>query len=213
MLNKVNTMDKVDEHPSHLYPSLGEGVDYRLQEVSRLREELKNEIGTRETLYKKYKRAVNTLDGVDTGATALSIVLGGVGTGLLTTLIGIPLVPIILGVAAGFGLVGAGTKFATRKLRAKALKHDQIRVLAETKLNSITDLVSKSLHDGIISYEEFELIVKEAQRYQDLKKNVKIGTRKKILHLDEVTKKELIEQGRKEARHSLIQKLGDGNSH
>ena len=91
------TMDKVENHSS-LYPSLGEAdssaTQFRLSQVIRLRDELKNEINGREALYKKYQRGVNVLDGVDSGATATGIVLGGVGTGLLATLIAAPVSPL-----------------------------------------------------------------------------------------------------------------------
>ena len=138
---------KVDEYP-HLYPSLNEnvpvsGVDYRLTQVAHLRDQVKAEFDFRESLAKKYTRAVNIVDAADVGATATGVILGGVGTDLLTTLIAAPAVPIIMGIAAGCGLVSASTTVFTRRLRAKAHKHDQIRVLARGKLNSITNLVSK----------------------------------------------------------------------
>ena len=218
---------KVDEYPN-LYPSLNEPVDlqdaidrvfeseividYRLTQVARLKDQLKTELDSREALYKKYRRAVNIVDAVDVGATATGIILGGVGTGLLATLIAAPAVPIIMGAAAGCALISAGTKVATRRLRLKARKHDQVRVLAESKLNSIADLVSKALEDGEISHEEFQAVVNEAQRYHDMKKRVQVGTQKKIVELDKATEKALIEQGRKEARNSFMNKIGVGNS-
>ena len=59
-----------------------------------------------------------------------------------------------------------GTKVATRRFSAKAKKHEQIRVLAENKLNSITSVVSQALDDRKISLEEFHLVVKEGEKYQ-----------------------------------------------
>ena len=204
---------KVDEYPN-LYPSLNEGrpsaLDYRLNEVARLRDQLKAEVTIRKALHKKYSRAVNAVESLDVGATATGVVLGGVGTGLLATIIAAPAVPIILGVAAGCGLVSAGTKVATRRLRLKARTHDQVRVLAESKLNSISGLVSKALEDGVISHDEFQTVANEAMRYATLKEEIR-SAQKKRLELDEATKKELVARGRKEARHSFMQKLGVGN--
>ena len=48
---------------------------------------------------------------------------------------------------------------------AKIKKHDKIGVLAQTKLDSIHDTVSKAIEDGHISPEEFQQIVQERQRY------------------------------------------------
>ena len=63
------------------------------------------------------------------------------GVGLLSTIIA---VPVAIGIQAGAivcGLLGADGKFIGRRLQAKAREHDQIRVLAESKLNTITDRI------------------------------------------------------------------------
>ena len=59
--------------------------------------------------------------------------------------------------------MSTGTKVATRKLRLKARKHGHVGVLAETKLNSVSDLVSKAFEDGAISHTEFQLVVSEVK--------------------------------------------------
>ena len=204
-------MEKVDEYPQ-LYPNLEPPLDFRLQEISRLREELKKEIETRVALRKKYKRAITGLNGVDIGATALGVALGGIGTGLLATLFAAPVVPIIMGVAAGCGLVSAGTKFTTRRLQPKVQKHDQIRVLAETKLDSVSDLVSKALIDGAVHHAEFQLILNEVGRYHTLKRDIRERRKKRLPELNEATKKELVARGREEARNSMLAKIGAGSS-
>ena len=211
-------MEKVDRHPQqHLYPPLDEGqpvsgADYRIAEVARIRDQLKAEAATREALHKKYSRAVNAVESLDVGVTAASIALGGVGTGLLVTVVAAPAVPIILGVGAACGLVSAGSKVAASRLRLKARTHDRIRVLAEGKLNSISSLVSKALEDGVISHAEFQTVVNEAMSYATLKEEIRSGAQKKRLELDEATKKELVERGRREAHHSFMRKLGAGSS-
>ena len=132
------TTQKVDEY-QHIYPPLTRtvstpvsGVHYRLTQVAHLRDQLKAEFDTRKGLHKKYSRAVNAVGSIDVGATATGGILGGVGTGLLMTMIAAPAAAICMSVAAGCGLVSTGTKVVTRRLRAKARKHDQIRILAES---------------------------------------------------------------------------------
>ena len=164
---------------TQLYPSQPNEFDYRLTEVSRLKGQLEAEIVTRGALYKKYKRVVNALDGLDTGATATGVILGGLGTGLLVTVIAAPIVPIILGVAAGCGLLSAGSKIANSRLRLKCLKHSKIRVLAESKLNSVACIVSKALEDAEINHDEFSLVVREVQSYYSLKSEMQVGAHKK----------------------------------
>jgi len=186
-------------------------TDYRLTEISRLQDKLIAESIARTSVLKKYNRAINILDGIDMASSASAIVLGGVSTGLLATVIATPIVPIIMGIAAACGLISAGTKVATRRLRIKTHKHDQIRMLAESKHNSIAELVSKALEDGVISQSEFTGIVSEITRYNSLKSNIREGTNKKIQEVDEDTKKEWIELGKKEAHQAFIKKLGVGN--
>ena len=47
----------------------------------------------------------------------------------------------------------------------KKKKHDEIRVLAESKLDTIDSHVSKAIKDGRISQEEFTLINEERAKY------------------------------------------------
>ena len=67
------------------------------------------------------------------------------------------------------GLLGAGGKFIGRKLQKRARKHDQIRVLAETKINTIADRISTALSDNKISDEEFRQILSEADKFNEMK--------------------------------------------
>ena len=47
--------------------------------------------------------------------------------------------------------------------------HDQILMLAKSKLNSIKTLISQALIDMDISYEEFIAIFQEKDRYEKMK--------------------------------------------
>ena len=61
--------------------------------------------------------------------------------------------------------MGAGRKLVGRRLHAKARKHDLIRGLAESKLNTITDRISVALNDNKITEEQFRLILSEVDKY------------------------------------------------
>ena len=54
--------------------------------------------------------------------------------------------------------------------RNKKKKHDKID---KSKLNSIKTLVSQALIDMEISQEEFNVVIREKQKYERMKKNVK----------------------------------------
>ena len=55
-------------------------------------------------------------------------------------------------------------KFARYKISKKKKKHDEIRGLAESKLNSIDNHVSKAIEDGSISQES--IVDKEKRAYR-----------------------------------------------
>ena len=114
-----------------------------------------------------------------------SVDLAAFGVGLLSTIIA---APVALGLQAGAivcGLLGAGGKLVGRsKGQAKARKHDLIRGLAESKLNTIADRISVALNDDKITEEEFRLILSEVDKYNQMKTEIH-GRQKQSLSEDE----------------------------
>ena len=198
---------------SPLYPGLpGEAVlgqSYRLREISQLRKRLEDERDKRGQLYKKYRRGVNALDGVDTAMLTAGMAMGIGGVGLLTTIVAAPVVLGLEIAAVACGVLGVTGKFVSRRLAAKAKKHNEIRVLAESKLNTIHGHVSDALMDGDVSDVEFRLIVDEVDKYNQMKAQIRATARQAhaAVALDEETKTSLIKKGRDEAKASFIQKL------
>ena len=52
-------------------------------------------------------------------------------------------------------------------------KHDKVLMLAKSKLNSIETLVSQAMIDMETSHEEFITILKEKDKYEKMKENVR----------------------------------------
>ena len=61
----------------------------------------------------------------------------------------------------------------TKRRKNKKKKHDKILMLAKSKLDSMETLVSQALIDMKISHEEFNAIIREKQKYERMKENVK----------------------------------------
>ena len=165
-----------------LYPPLETtGDNHRLQHVAEVRARLEKEHDFRVSLYKKYRRGANVADGLYTGLSVAGAAMAATGVRLLKTIIA---APVAIGLQAGAiacGLLGAGGRFICRRLEAKARKHDQIRVLAVSKLNSIADRISAALTDDKISKEEFRLILSEVDKYNQMKAEIHLGVRKKVV--------------------------------
>lgn len=121
---------------------------------------------------KSTAEGVNILDGVDAVLLIAGMGMGIGSVGLLSTIITAPAVLGLEIAALACGVLGVAGKFVGRQLAVKAKKHDQIRVLAESKLNTIADHVSQALMDGQISEEEFHLIVNEANKYHQMKAEI-----------------------------------------
>ena len=64
--------------------------------------------------------------------------------------------------------------------RNKKKKHDKILILAKSKLNSIETLISQALIDMELSHEEYSTILKETEKYQRMKDNLKSENEKRI---------------------------------
>ena len=193
-----------------LYPPLETtGDNHRLQHVAEIRSCLEKERDFRASLYKKYLWGVNVLDRLNTAFSVASMGLAASGIGLLSTII---VVPVAVGLQAGAivcGLLGAGRKFIGRRLGVKARKHDQIHVLAESKINTIADRISTALTDDKISEEEFHLILSEVDKDDQMKAEICRG-RQNQGSLSETEKKQLLHLMRDEAMLTARTKLLDG---
>ena len=92
---------------------------------------------------------------------------------MFTSIVGAP-----VGIAsASLTLIFSLTTGIVKKLlnitRKKKKKHDKILMLAKSKLNSIETLISQALIDMDISHEEFVTILKEKDKYEKMKDNLR----------------------------------------
>ncbi len=183
-----------------LYPELPveDGQNYRLQKISEIEQTLIKERDNRQSLFKKYKKTINVTDGVDMTLISGSVIMGGIG-------IAVPFMLPLEIAAIVCGVAGVCVKFVRRRLHSKAQKHYEIKTLAESKLNSVKDLISKALNDGQISQQEFKMILDELDRYNSLKDK----TRSKQSGMSEVERKTLIEEGKAQALSAIQKKIKD----
>ena len=180
------SLKEIDEYPE-------DGQNYRLQKISEIEKTLQREIEIRKSLYKKYKRGINLTDGIDSILISTSVILATVG-------IAIPVLLPIQIAAAMCGSVGVCIKLIRRRLTTKANKHYKIKTIADSKLNSIKDLISKSLTDGQINENEFKLILDELEKYIILKEDNKINP------LNNIERNKIIEETENRVRNELKKK-------
>ena len=110
----------------------------------------------------------------------LNATTGGVSIISFTSTVGGP-----VGIAsASFTLFFSLTTGIVKKLlnitRNKKKKHDKILMLAKSKLNSIETLISQALIDMEISHEESIAILKEKDKYEKMKDNLRSENEKYV---------------------------------
>ena len=205
---------KVTEVPSApLYPELPAeeqipaepAQTFRLQKIGELEAFLRSEVEKCRRLSKKYRRAVNALDGTCAVLGAACVATGAVGAGLLASGIGFAPGVVLEAITGLAGLLEVAGVTVSRRCSTKAAKHEAICVLASSKLNSVQ---SKALEDCNISDEEYKLVLDEVEKYRVMKEELR---RKRAAAvgsvIDEATKNELIRRGREQACTSFIKKL------
>ena len=188
-----------------------QGQGYRLQKTNEIQAFLEKEVATREALSKKYFRAAKIVDNVDTVLITITLGAGAGGIALLSTVVASPVLIPLEGMALFTGLLSIIGKYSVKKSTSKAEKHEKIKTIASTKLDTISSHISKALSDNKVTDEEFRLILVELEKYKVMKEEVTSKTKKKIATELEET---LIERGRQEARTSfrkLVEKDNTGS--
>ena len=138
----------------------------------------------------KISKYVAAFDYIDRILIVLSARSGGVCIISSASVVGAP----IRIVRASFTLIFSLTTGIIKKLlsvtRNKKKKHNKILMLAKSKLNSLKTLISQTLVDMEISHEEFVTILKEKDKYEEMKENLRSENEKQeIMRLRSIKSK------------------------
>ena len=188
--------------PDHL-----ESQDYRLRKIDELEKFLRKEVESRDKLAKRFKRRATATTFSDTSVIVAILALGGTSIGLASTGIGIALIPILVPIGVVLGL-GSGVLHTTRKIfDSKTKKHDKIKTLAESKLDSVSELVSKAIEDANISHEEYRFILKEVEHYRTIKEEIRTKSKKTTDAITAEQREAILAQGRQEGQQAFLAKI------
>ena len=70
-------------------------------------------------------------------------------------------------------LATAITQKFFKTFTVKQEKHDAIKLLAQSKLDSITNIIAQAMQDGDISPTEFQKVLQEVKKYRKLKADIR----------------------------------------
>ena len=180
---------------------------YRLKKIDELEKFLRSEVESRDKLTKRFKRRATAATFSDTSVIAAITILGGTSIGLASTGIGVAFIPIAASTGVFLGL-GSAVIHMTRKIfDSKAKKHDKIKTLAESKLDTISGIVSKAIEDSHISHQEYQLILKEVKHYRKMKKEIRTKSKKTTDAITAEQREAILAQGREEGKNAFLKKI------
>ena len=156
-MNKCNSIE-CNSIEAIVKADLSEQIKFRLDEISKIENYFIEDINQRKSCSKKLSKYGAAFDYIGKILIVLSATTGGVTICLFTSIVGSP-----VGIeSTSFTLIFSLSTGITKKLlnitrkKGKKKKHDQILMLAKSKLNSIETLISQALIDMDIRNYNFE---------------------------------------------------------
>ena len=161
-------------------------------------------------MQKKKKKEFNTITGiVETSLITSAVINGEVSTAAFTSVVGLP-VGIVLGVTSLASSLGTViTRKSSKTLTVKQAKFNSTKLLAQSKLDSITNIISQAMQDGDISSTEFHKVLQEVEKYRKLKADIRNQSKAKVKQTSKKQREELLEQGRKEGKEDFLRKIAN----
>ena len=180
---------------------------YRLAKIDEKEKEMRAEIQYRDQLVKKNKRRLKATMISDASVITVSTALEIAGLSTLATGIAAPI---------GIGLGSAGVVLnlsmavlhkVQNILSTKVMKHESIKTLAESKLDSISGLVSKAVDDAHISDKEYHTILSEVESYRTLKKEIRTKSKKEVQKITKEQREAILALGREQGKNDFLRKI------
>ena len=106
-------------------------------------------------------------------------------------------------------LATAITRKSFKIFALKQEKHDAIKLLAQSKLDIITNIISQAMQDGDILSTEFHKVLQEVENYRKLKVDIRNQAKAKVKEITKEQREEILEQGRKEGKEDFLRKIAN----
>ena len=121
----------------------------------------------------KLSKYLAVFDYFDQALIVLRATSGGVSYILFKSIVGAPVGMASASLTLFFSLTTGIVKKLLHITKSKKKKHDKILMLAKSKLNNIENLVSQALINMEISHEEYIAVLKEKDKYEKMKENLR----------------------------------------
>ena len=203
------------DNDTKIYPDLNptapqEPLAYRLQNLTEIERFFLDEVEVCERIAKKNKTILynhrhlghrtNHINGDHWSNFYCSICQRGVG---------LPACAALGGTSLRLSLATVITRKSFKTFTIKQEKHNSIKLLAQSKLDSIANIISQTMQDGDISPIEFHKVLQEGEKYRKLKADIRNHAKAKIKQITKEEREELLEEGRKEGKENFLQKTAN----
>ena len=186
-----------------------EPQSYGLNKLSEIEAYSLNEIEGREQISKKMKR-FNTITGtVDTGLITSTVITGRISTAAFASGVELPVGIALSGTSLLLSLATAITRKSFKIFTEKQEKCDAIKLLAQSKLDSIANIISQTMQDENISPTESHKVLQEIEKYRKLKADIRYQAKTKLKEITKEQREEILEQGRKEGKEDFLRKIAN----
>ena len=207
----------VYDNEIEIYPDLNptapqEPQSYRLNKLSEIEAYFLNEIEVREQTAKKMKRFDTTTGIVDTGLITSTVITGGISIAAFASDVGLPVGIAITGTSLLLSLATAITWKSFEIFTVNQEKHDAVKLLAQSKLDSIANIILQAMQDGDISPTEFHKVLQEVGKYRRLKADIRNQAKAKVKEITKEQWEEILAQGRKEGKEDFLWKITNSSS-
>ena len=173
---------------------------FRINKINEIKDYFLAEIRERGLISKIISKYIVSLDYFDKSLNVLSILSGIISIGSFATVIGTPAELIRASCSFTFSITSGFVKRFLQIIRNKKKKHNNIVMLARSKLISMESKISKALMDSEISHEDFETISNEEKKYRELKESIRMMNS----HRSDAEKVSFIEEGKEIGINEVI---------
>ena len=122
---------------------------------------------------------------VDTGLITSTVIARGISVTAFASGVGLPVGIALSGTGLILSLATTITRTSFKIFTVKQGKHDSIKLLAESKLDCIANIISQAMQDEDISPTEFHKVLQEVEKYCKLKADIRNQVKSKV---KEITK-------------------------
>ena len=118
--------------------------------------------------------------------------------------VGLPVGIALNGTRLLLSLATTITQKSFKIFTVKQENHDLIKLRAQSKLDSIANIISQAMQDGDISPTDFQKVLQEVKRYRKLKADIRNHARAKVKEITNEQRVKILEQGRQEGKENYF---------